>query len=272
MAAEISPGPAWLNPAGGLRYHFRGFRHSRRLWWPFRFALAEWLYAWQPPERRLVVVGPSAGYCIEPLTLERFDELICLEPDPIARYLFARRLARAPLEKRPILHFEASDLILKEPEHFGSFLAKVDDAAVLFSNFLGQLRVLLAVKGASDARLAEVKRAVTASLEGRSWASFHDRVSGALEPGSSDPLASERRLSDEEMVETFYGHHVLDRDAALVGVDGKRPLLDHLTDGIFPADRPHRYFVWQILPGLYHLIEATCAVKTSDNGAVAHEG
>lgn len=247
---------AWLNPAGGLRYHLRGLRHAKGLWWPFRFALAEWLYAWQPPERRLVVVGPSAGYCLEPLTLERFDELVCLEPDPVARFLFARRLRRAPLERRPRLRFESRDLVLEEPARLGAFLAELGDAAVLFSNFLGQLRVLLGVPG-PDERLDAVKRGIVTALEGRSWASFHDRVSGALAP-SLEPLDAERRLSDDELTEAFYGGHVLaSDDRRLIGVAGDRPLLDHLTAGLFPAERPHRYFVWELEPGQFHLIEAT---------------
>ncbi len=261
MVGPEAGGFAWLNPAGGLRYHLRGFRHARRLWWPFRFGLAEWLYEWQPPERRLVVVGPSAGYCLEPLTLERFDELICLEPDPLARFLFARRLARAPLEKQPALRFEARDLILKDPLKFAAFLSELGDAAVLFSNFLGQLRVLLGAKDPADERLSRAKREIVAALAGRSWASFHDRVSGPLKPDPSEPLAAERRLSDEELLEAYYGHHVLERGPALIGSDGKHPLLDHLTGDLFDNARPHRYFVWELMPGQYHLIEATSALR-----------
>jgi hypothetical protein len=256
VTARVASGPAWLNPAGGLRYHLRGFRHSKKLWWPFRFHLADWLYAWQPPERTLVVVGPSGGYCIEPLTLERFERLVCLEPDPVARFLFQRRLARAPLEKRPRIDFVSDDLILEDPTRFERFLEKEGRAAVLFSNFLGQLRVLLGSAG-PDPRLSETKRTIVRALAGRSWASFHDRVSGALAPSSPDPFLAERRLSDEELIETFYAHHRIDSpEAPLIGVDGSLPLLDHLTADLFPSEREHRYFVWELMPGQYHLIEA----------------
>jgi len=257
---------SWMNPAGGLRYHLRGFRHANGLWWPFRFALAEWLYAWQPPERTLVVVGPSAGYCLEPLTLERFDELVCLEPDPVARFLFARRLKRAPLERRPRLRFETRDQILGDPARFAAFLAEQGDAAVLFSNFIGQVKVLLNVEG-PDARLDAVKHGVARALEGRSWASFHDRVSSDLRPDAREVLEIERRLTDEEIVETFYGGHTADQDdGVMIGADGYKPLLDHMTDGFFPADGPHRYFVWELDPGYYHLIEATSRVQSAGAG------
>jgi hypothetical protein len=253
---------SWLNPAGGLRYHLRGLRHAKSLWWPFRFALAEWLYAWQPPERRLVVVGPSAGYCLEPLTLERFDELVCLEPDPVARFLFARRLRRAPLERRPRLRFETRDLLLGDPSRFAAFLAELGDAAVLFSNFLGQLRVLLELNG-PDPRLDRVKRGIVSALAGRSWASFHDRVSGTLIPDGTEPFDVERRLSDAELIDAFFDtHRHENEERVLIGPNGDQPLLDHLTEGLFPADRPHRYFVWELDPGHYHLIEATSHVVT----------
>lgn len=256
MTARLAPGPAWLNPAGGLRYHLRGFRHSKRLWWSFRFHLADWLYAWQPPEKTLVVVGPSGGYCIEPLTLERFDRLICLEPDPVARFVFQRRISRAPLEKHPRIEFVSDDLILEDPTRFQRFLQETGPAAVLFSNFLGQLRVLLGALG-PDRRLDETKRAIVSTLSGRSWASFHDRVSGSLAPSSPEPFLAERRLTDDELVETFYAHHRLDSpEARLISPNGDLPLLDHLTSDLFPGDREHRYFVWELMPGHYHLIEA----------------
>jgi hypothetical protein len=258
--SETSPVP-WLNPAGGLRYHLRGFRYARRLWSPFRFALAEWLYGWQPPEKRLVLVGPSAGYCLEPFTLERFDEIICLEPDPIARFLFERRLRRAPLEHRPRLRFETRDLILGDAARFGEFLAAQGSSAVLFSNFLGQLRVLLGLAG-PDPRLETVKGAIVTALDGHSWASFHDRLSGALIPALEEPFDAPRRLRNEELADTFYGGH--EAGSGLIGATGEQPLLDHLTEGLFPPERPHRYFTWELEPGHFHLIEATRLALTAD--------
>jgi hypothetical protein len=34
--------------------------------------------------------------------------------------------------------------------------------------------------------------------------------------------------------------------------------LDHLTEGFFPATLRHTYFVWELGPGLFHLIEGVC--------------
>jgi hypothetical protein len=241
---------AFLNPAGGLRYHVRGYRLSETLWAPFRFALAEWLYGWEPREKRLVIVGPSAGWCVQPFFFERFEEVLCLEPDPVAHVLFRRRLSRAPLDPRPRLRFDAKDHLLSDTDALARVLDAEGDAAVLFSNVLGQVRVLLGASHSDDERLASVRARVHAAIRGRSWASFHDRVSGELEPALEGRFDADHRLSDAELREHFYVTAMPDGGAP-------PPLLDHLTAGFFPEDRPHAYFCWPLLPGVFHLIEAT---------------
>lgn len=251
---------AWLNEAGGLRYHWRGFRYAENLWAPFRFALAEWLYAWQPPEKKLVVVGASGGWCIQPFFFERFTEVLCLEPDPVAHFVFRRRLARAPLESRPALRFERADHLLAEPARLARLLDAEGDSAVLFSNVLGQLPVLLGNETAQDPRHVAVREGVAEACRGRSWASFHDRVSGSLEPVLEQGARFPERLADAEILRRFYP--VV--EAPAIARDGSRELLDHLTAGFFPAARPHTYFCWPLMPGVFHLIEATAAVRDAD--------
>jgi hypothetical protein len=241
---------AWLNPAGGLRYHVRGYRHSETLWAPYRFALAEWLYGWEPREKKLVVVGPSAGWCVQPFFFERFDEVLCLEPDPVAHFLFRRRLSRAPLDHQPELRFDARDHLLAGPDALARLLDAEGEVAVLFSNVLGQVRVLLGATDPDDPRLAGVRQSVHTALRGRPWASFHDRVSGELEPVLEGRLDADRRLSDAELRDQFYA-------AAMPDGGAPPPLLDHLTAGFFPEERPHAYFSWPLMPGQFHLVEAT---------------
>ena len=242
---------AWLNEAGGLRYHLRGFRYAESLWQPFRFALAEWLYAWEPPEKKLVVVGASGGWCVQPFLFERFTEVLCLEPDPLAHFVFRRRLARAPLDPRPTLRFERADHLLEDPTRLVRLLEAEGDACVLFSNILGQLLALLGLERDDDPRLLAIRAAVAEATKGRSFASFHDRVSGHHEPELEQGVTSEARLSNADVVRRFFP-----------ALDGSTPaghgeLLDHLTGGFFPANRPHSYFTWPLLPGVFHLIEAT---------------
>jgi hypothetical protein len=248
---------AWLNEAGGLRYHLRGLRYAESLWQPFRLELAEWLYAWEPPEKKLVVVGASGGWCVQPFFYERFTEVLCLEPDPVAHFFFRRRLARAPLEARPRLRFERRDHLLADPTALLRVLEAEGDTALLFTNILGQLRVLLGAETADDPRFAAVRAVVGQATQGRSWASFHDRVSGSVEPELATALHADARLPDAELLRRFFP--ALERGA--VRGDGAGELLDHFTAGFFPPARPHAYFYWPLMPGVFHVIEATRGVR-----------
>lgn len=242
---------ALFNPAGGLRYHLRGYRYAETLWAPFRFALAEWLYGWEPPEKKLVIVGPSGGWCVPAFLFERFDEVLCLEPDPLAHFLFKRRLARAPLEARPRLSFDGEDRLIEHPERLLELVAD-GDRAVLFSNVLGQLRAL-GVASDGDPRLERIRAAVKEVTRGRSWASFHDRVSGPIEPVLEGRLDTDERLSDADLRATFY---LGERETGVRG-QADPMLVDHFTRGFFPEQRPHAYFCWPLMPGAFHLIEGT---------------
>jgi hypothetical protein len=207
----------------------------------------------------LILVGPSAGYCFQPFFFERFEEILCLEPDPVARRLFAYRLGRAPLETRPRLRFEARDLLLDDPTAFASRLEDEGEACVLFSNVVGQFRVLLGAASADDPRLARLRETILPALGARSFASFHDRVSGTLEPVIGGAVVLDGRLDDGEIAEHFYPGH--DDPGAMIRADGSAPLLDHLTAGFFPPDRPHAYFSWELMPGTFHLVEATARAR-----------
>lgn len=239
-----------MNPAGGLRYHLRALRFKNREWQPFRWNIGEWLLGWQPPESTLVVVGPSSGYCLQPFFFERFRRVICLEPDPLARLLFKRQLTHAPLEQRPRLEFIEADHLVAHPERLPKLLEATADAALLFTNVLGQLRALLGVDAAEAPEFQRTKAAIQQAIDGRSWASFHDRLSGYVSPTEKNPISSETRLTNEELVDELYGgadRHVEVRD---------RELVDHLTAELLPSRLPHSYFCWEIEPGRFHIIEA----------------
>lgn len=245
---------ALTNPAGGLRYHWRAFRHGSELWQPFRWALGEWLLAWEPPETTLVLVGPSGGYTVQPFLFERFERVVCLEPDPLAKLVFRRRLAAAPLERRPLLDFISDDRLVSHPERLPELLESLGDTAVLFSNVLGQLRVLLDVSSSEAPGLLRIKEEVRRAITGRSWASFHDRVSGRVRPEFNQPLIAEGRLTDPEVISILYSGDG-------VTVESDPNLLDHLTEGLFPEDLSYAYFTWELAPGWFHLIEGVRAVR-----------
>ena len=246
-----------LNPAGGLRYHLRAARYSRKLWQPFRWAIGEWLLDWQPPEKTLVLVGPSAGYNLQPFLFERFERVVALEPDPVARFLFKRRLAAAPLEKRPELEMIAEDHLLHHPERLQALLRE-RQACVLFSNVIGQLSVLLGTNHAEDEVFAKVRAAVAALLPEHSWASFHDRFSGSLRPTLEGTLRSDTRASDTELLDALYGGSGNDEPNVKPS-----ELIDHLTQGFFPEELAHAYFCWELEPGVFHVIEGVKSVRAA---------
>lgn len=234
------------NPAGGLTYHLRALRY-RNLWQPFRSELSRWFASWEPPERHLVLVGPSAGYTLPFVQLARYERLTVFEPDPIACWLFARRLRTHFAERAPRVTFVHEDCLLERPERLLDFVAE-QKAAVLFCNVLGQLVYLLPEVGREE-RLSEIKAQIalrTQQTNGPSWASYHDRVSGPIAPVFAS-YTSQTRWSDEQLIESAY-------DAK--GQTRAIELHDHHSHGFFPEAIPHTYLSWQIERGTFHLIEA----------------
>ena len=238
--------PAWLNPAGGLRYHARALL-GMRTWAPFRAALAEWLAELQPGAKRALLVGPSAGYTFPDAFLRRFASLTVLEPDPIAAFLLARRLRGLGVAR---VHVQTRDQLL-QPLLDGSpglpELLRADPELVLiFGNVLGQTRFLC-----PEAEFERFKRSFCERLlplfAGRSWLSFHDRLSGPLAPRFHMPYRAPARLEDEAVLRDLYR---ADQPGSAA------ELFDHQSDGFFPSALPHAYFHWQLDRTHHHLIEA----------------
>lgn len=257
MSAEARERQA-LRRASGLAYHWRALRYSEHLWASFRWPLGEWLLGWQPPESTLLLVGPSAGYNLQPFLLERFEQVVVLEPDALAHALLRYRLWRVPLERRPRLRFISRDHLMTHPERLAPLLTELKDTAILFCNALGQLRYLLDTDELDGAAAAAVRSAVRDAIRGRSWASFHDRVSGAIAPTVEEPALAERRLTDAELIEAAY----------YSGGDAvSATLFEHGVRGFFPEDLPHLYLRWEIQPGTFHLIEAVRQVRGEPSAA-----
>jgi hypothetical protein len=231
-----------LNPAGGLRYHFKAFKNRRDLWADFRHELALWLAEWQPREKNLLLVGPSGGYTLPLEFLNRFESISAVEPDPVARWIFERghgievAWSRENFFLNKHKEFDLSRLRL--------LLDVNPDRAVLFCNILGQLACLYP-EATSKPAFAEWKKGLVGALSGRSWASYHDRLSGVLEPViTSENRTQPRSLTNTELTAKFYS--------------GTGELTDHELEGAFTG-LPARYLAWTLTPGQTHLIEATKA-------------
>lgn len=226
---------AIVNPAGGLRYHWRARRYAHR-WSPFVESLAQWLAAWRPDADELLLVGPSAGWCLPDDVLRRFTRIDVLEPDPIARVLLARRARR--LGREIVAHDR--DYLTGDPDDVAALGRDFPRHALLFCNVLGQVR-FLRPELEDDERNRVWKDALMTALDGRAWATFHDRLSGALAPRLDPVATSDAAMSDEALAAACY--------------DGDGELSTHGTDGLFPH-LPRRYLAWELIPGRHHLIEA----------------
>lgn len=213
-----------LDPSGGLIYHLRALRYRHGLWAPFHASVAEWLAAWQPQRPRLVIVGPNAGYALPTGFIQRFDSVTALEPDPLARWLLRRRPDAAALS------FDRLDC-LAAPDGLARLAAAYPDAAILFSNVLGQIKAPAANWSALLAR----------HLSGHAWASYHDVISTARPPQQRQT----RTLAEPRSLEATLAHF---------WTGGEIALSDHETFHL-GGNAPCRYAVWPITPQRWHLVE-----------------
>ena len=157
-----------FRPSGGLLYHWRALRHGRR-WRPFRHAVAEWLDGWRPAARELIVIGPSAGHTLTTPFLKRFARVHAYDLDPLAAPLFRLRHPGVRVRFRRLNVFWRDGKL--SIDAMDAILARHPDAAILFSNVIGQ--VLL--EGRADERAwYGYLDALRARLNGRAWASYHD--------------------------------------------------------------------------------------------------
>ncbi len=209
------------HPSGGLAYHLRAWRYRGTLWLPYLEQVADWLQAWRPATRHLVLIGPSAGYSLSAGFLDRFERISAMEPDILARVLLRQRFPGVRFDFRDALG-DPRDL----PRNF-------PDAAYLFCNLLGQ-EWTTASRNTWQPALVE-------ALNGQPWASYHDLVSTVRQPRSYAALSLPALISLDDLLGHFWP-------------PGELHLHDHETHGLLPH-RPRRYAIWQLTPDRVHLVE-----------------
>lgn len=232
-----------MNPAGGLRYHLKARRYRQNLWQDFINDLNLGLNTWQPQSKKLLLIGPSAGYSLTDSFLSRFEQIDAIEPDPVAPFIFRR------IHPGIKVNWHKGDYFAPQKNHFkirkfDELLSKFPDSAILFCNFLGQLAVLYKF---SPLSFQVFKVDITKRLNDREWASYHDRMSGAHGPTISpeeENFVDEKSLG--EIAESFYH----------LDADGATEFVDHETEGLF-AGRQRKYMNWSLTPDEFHLIELT---------------
>jgi hypothetical protein len=222
----------WLHASGGLVWHWRALRYRNSLWKEFRQTVHGWLQVWQPPTDKLLIVGPSAGYTLDEAFLQRWREVVVLEPDPLARWLLRRRF--------PSIDWRFEDLDILHSDAPGMLDERFANHAVLFSNVLGQMTP----RTANEARRWLL--ALRKNLGTHHWASYHDVISTKRAPDAPTNVLS----SDATLDMT------VDAVIAQFWRGGKIEVVDHCTFGLGePGKRRGEYCVWPLRRGHFHLLE-----------------
>ncbi|MCM2280287.1 MAG: hypothetical protein NDI61_00415 [Bdellovibrionaceae bacterium] len=253
-----------LPPSGGIFYHYLAMRFSRTLWRDFRAEVDHWLTnwlsnsltTWSPHAHELIIFGSSAGYSLSTTFLEKFNRVIVVEPDPLARLLLRRRFPQVWWEftadrnlLAPIPENAPGSASKRALDQLHTFLKRYPDAAVLFSNVLGQLP--LEFPHLSDELFASHLIAIRAAVKDRAWASYHDLLSTWAKPKSMAPFELPSGPLD---LEAFI------RARLEPPPGGASPLevTDHQTHALSIGE-PTACTWWEIAPGRYHLIGFLCS-------------
>ena len=227
-------GAGLFSPSGGLAWHLRALRHRHR-WGGFISAVNLWLGTWDHRCDGLLLLGPSAGWCLHDSFLTSFSRIHAVDIDPLAPYFF-RALHKACLVGAgTTLTWERSDFFVRLEE----LLCLYPGHAVLFSNVLGQHALMERTPGRAEAHL----KALAISLQGRRWASFHDRISGAWPIGCATPAPFQLNTAEDGIA---LASRVADRGE----------WIDHMTTHVLPDHCKRVVIPWPIFPGKLHLIEA----------------
>lgn len=235
-----------MNPSGGLHWHWRAWR-SAALWAPTNAQIACWLAGVQPCSKRLLLLGPSAGWMLPTDWLLRFESIDAMDIDPVAGWLFGLRHGPALKAAGIRWEYQTGDALAALPR----LLTAHPRACVLLDNLLGQLRfhtpswqdpVVF-----TSQQLAEIKR----QLQGREWGSVHDFLSGpaiGLPADQHFPAAC-----------SFVASQTAERQVDVTWLAAAKPQgnwLDHLTDEVFPAGTPVQDMAWAFSSDYWHWLQA----------------
>ncbi len=224
---------AIFSPSGGPVWHWRALWRQHR-WKGFKAELANHLGAWRPTSRHLLLLGPSAGWCLPQHFLTRFETIEAIDIDPLAPALFRLNHGMALARSRTRLTFHRLNLI----RAFDQILQTYPEHAILFSNMLGQHRF----HDEDEIRAQSTIESFRDRLSDRHWASFHDRLSGSYPPGSALPITSSSfQAIDSETLATE------------LGLSGQ--WLDHLTAHVLPAGTGRHLIAWPLLRDWLHIVE-----------------
>lgn len=225
-----------LSQSGGLIYHWRALRNyldPSHPWSNHLASVSSFLDRWNPKSKTLILVGPSAGYSLPIQFLKRFDHVIGVEPDPLARFLFQKRFQIRPEWINEPFSFLHAQIIFPKV------------GAILFCNVLGQIEI---------ADLNRARSSLTSILSSREWASYHDAFSsthGKFQ-SSTQSQSVQKKMTEAQVRVCFTPAQ--DNPAEV-------HLNEHSAFELFQESGPYRfsYWPWQLSRRQSHLIEGVSA-------------
>ena len=229
---------ARVGQTGGLGWHLKAWRYRQRLWTGYLQQTHAFLKDWSEQSlepagaQRLIMVGASAGWSLPASWVQSFDELVLIDPDPLAPWLFGRNHPNSEGQHREWVRRDFRQVL-------PNLLAGPKSTAVLFNNLLGQLRLTSQDLDATESQLAELKT----RLGGAHWASFHDRLSGdwSAAQQSAGAITAEGQIDNARLTKAF-------------AKGGE--WLDHLTADVLPQTSKRWIYPWRITPDRLHVVEA----------------
>lgn len=239
-----------FGPSGGLSYHWSAWRYRHKLWASFRAEVETWLCEeWKPQAKELIIFGSSAGWTLNDRFLSRFDSIVCVEPDPLSRWIFSRRFGHLSKtsEKWKLRWSDRTDLLPWFASHtrdFENWLAEYPAHAILFSNLLGQMPCLDPGFGSNEIN----KKSFLNALREREWASYHDLLSGCCIHSESGEVL---RLAPRDLDVTLSESTLRELASEVFAVP--QDVYNHETLWLSEKRRTH-FAHWQIRPHQHHLI------------------
>lgn len=228
---------------GGLNWHVHAHGSLSR-WQPTITLIDGFLAQVTPPCKQLVLIGGSAGWMMSQPWLARFETIHAYDIDPIAPWLFNWRHGRALQSAGVALHHHRLDAL----QHLGEVLQEHPKAFVWFDNVLGQHRYRIRDEARVERELSEVKH----TLQGRSWGSLHDWLSGPVDvrrtPTDLAPLM--RSNIKPSMIDDPLTQQLLQ------SVGAHTAWSDHLTQVVLPNDTPTQLMPWAFRANYWHWLQA----------------
>lgn len=235
----------FINPTGGLFYHYLGLKYSKRLWKQTRELLSQELSHWLMNKKKLIIIGPSAGYLFNSETFSQLTELTLIDTDPLALYLFKLK-HKCPQKTQSFtqdgigiqngkVNFHSLNIILKNHP----------DQPILFSNVLGQLPLVAPSTFSHSKQIDEFKLQLQEIVQNRPFFSFHDRLTiKQTVKAKKSCVKSATQLSNNEVIES------------LVDLSQSLELLDHSTYRLFDHCKSYSYWLWSRTPSEIHITES----------------